>query len=895
MMKNKWVRKLAIALGVILGIVLLANFAFNTYLKYQLPKVIQKNSDYKVQYQSLNVDLGTGNILATGIQVQNKNPNNQNVIGLEGTIDSLKISRFGVYDALYNKMISSEDLLLAKPKLKITLAKPVNEKTGKKPNPVKFENIRIHEGNIEIYKHDRSKFFSVQNLKLDVENLQMTEESVESELPVVFDHYDIQGDNFYFRPDQRYAIFAEKVATDNEQMLISKFQLLPQLSKTDFIRLFPNEKSLFTFKAQAMTFKDIGLKKKNLSLSKINFLNPELTIETTNAQPKKSSKPLAFEVSLDEVQLTNAKIKIKHPNDQDFVSIGDMTMNVQKIKLNETTAQEKLPVAFEKLSVKGSDVNVSTDEQLVHLANFAINEKSGDFRDLVFKAKSKSTQKTVADMSLKQLNLKLNSWGFENKKLKLDVNTVLVDQLNGTITASGAQPTKKKADYSAILFPLKVGNVVLRNSNLTYDKGKQPLEFKKLNASIKAIEMNEQTVKSAIPFKSQSFSISTENFKYKTKFYDLSSQYVQVDKNQLKIGKFSMKPRYTRTQFIRMIPSEKDLYTISINQILMKGDWNLISSNQYINAQEVTLDGMDANIFRSKVPKDDLSIKPLYSEALRSIKFPMYIANLDVKNSKLEYEEDTPKSDGPGTLTFSGFNLNAKHLNSGKMKGKPTAIPITVNCKFFDVSPMVVRWNMNTADHADNFSIAGNFSNLPAVRINQFVEPYLKIRTTGTIQDLKFDFKGNRNGIGGKLNMQHKDFKVSILKQDGAKNKILSTVANIFVKSNSGDYPESVLVEGVKRDPTKSFFNLFWKGIEEGLAKTLVGTSIVKTKEKVSNVKEKSQNVKEAVKGAGQKAGDKVRSITKPGTTPTETPTTEEPKKGGFFKNVFKKKEKAEE
>ena len=115
------------------------------------------------------------------------------------------------------------------------------------------------------------------------------------------------------------------------------------------------------------------------------------------------------------------------------------------------------------------------------------------------------------------------------------------------------------------------------------------------------------------------------------------------------------------------------------------------------------------------------------------------------------------------------------------------------------------------------------------------------------------------------------------------------------MKSNSGDYPESVLVEGVKRDPTKSFFNLFWKGIEEGLAKTLVGTSIVKTKEKVSNVKERSQNVKEAVKGAGQKAGDKVRSITKPGTTPTETPTTEEPKKGGFFKNVFKKKEKAEE
>ncbi len=894
MMKNKWVRKLIIGLGIVMGVILLVNFAINIYLKYQLPKVIQKNSDYTVKYKSLNVDLGTGNILATGIQVQNKNPNNRNVIGLEGTVDSLKISRFGMYDALYSKIISSDDLLMSKPKLKITLAKPVNEKTGKKPNPVKFENIRINDGTIAIYKHDNSKFFSVQNLKLDVENLQMTEESLENELPVVFDHYDIQGDDFYFRPDARYAIFAKKVATDNAQMVISQFQLLPQLSKSDFIRLFPNEKSMFTFKAQAMTFKDIALKKKNLSLSKINFINPELTIETTNAKPKKSNKPLAFEVSLDEVQLANAKIRIKHPNDQDFVNIGSMTMDVQKIKLNQETAQKAIPFVFEKLVMKGSAVDISTDEQTVHLANFALNEKSGDFRNLVFKSKTKQSQKTVADMSLNRLNLKLNSWGFEDKKLKLDVNSVLLEQLNGTITSAATNQSKKKASYDGIYFPLKVGNVMLKNSNITYDKGNQPLEFKKLNASIKNIEMNEQTVKSAIPFKSQAFSVSSQNFKYKTKYYDIASEYVQVDKDQLKIGKFSLKPRYTRAQFIRMIPSEKDLYTLSINQILMKGDWNLVSSNQYINATQVTLDGMTANIFRSKVPKDDVSIKPLYSAALRSIKFPMYIANLDVKNSKLEYEEDTPKSDGPGILTFSSFNLNAKHLNSGKMKGKPTAIPITIQCKFFEVSPMSVRWNMNTADHADNFSIAGNFSNLPAVRINQFVEPYLKIRTTGTIQDLKFDFKGNKNGIGGKVNMQHKDFKVSILKQDGGKNKILSSVANIFVKTNSGDYPQSVVVEGVKRDPTKSFFNLFWKGIEEGLAKTLVGTSIVKTKEKVGNVKETSKNVKEAVRDAGQKAGDAVKNVTKPATT-AENENTQESKKNGLFKNLFKKKEKADE
>ena len=53
----------------------------------------------------------------------------------------------------------------------------------------------------------------------------------------------------------------------------------------------------------------------------------------------------------------------------------------------------------------------------------------------------------------------------------------------------------------------------------------------------------------------------------------------------------------------------------------------------------------------------------------------------------------------------------------------------------------------------------------------------------------------------------------------------------------------------MERDPTKSFFNLFWKGIEQGLKKTLIGTNVEKTekkvKEAVSSVKEMKQSVKE--------------------------------------------------
>lgn len=121
---------------ILAGIILAANFGLNYWLKTQLPEYIKKNTDYKVSYKTLDVDLGTGNILSTGISVNSKNPQNTNVIGLQGTIDTLKISRFGIYDAIFNKRISSSDLLLAKPNLNVILAKPVDRKTGKKKESI---------------------------------------------------------------------------------------------------------------------------------------------------------------------------------------------------------------------------------------------------------------------------------------------------------------------------------------------------------------------------------------------------------------------------------------------------------------------------------------------------------------------------------------------------------------------------------------------------------------------------------------------------------------------------------------------------------------------------------------------------------------------------------------
>lgn len=881
---KKWVKKLLISLGILLLILLAANFGLNIWLKTQLPDYIKKNTDYKVSYKTLDVDLGSGNIFAAGITVNSKDPQNTNVIGLQGTIDTLKISRFGIYDAIFNKRISSSDLLLAKPNLNISLAKPVDRKTGKKRNPVLFENIRINKGTINIFKHTKQKFLSIQQLDLLVENLQMTEESVEDRLPVVFDRYDIKGKNFFFRPNEVYAITINTITTSNGQMSVGSFRLIPLLSLSQFKRFYSQKPKLFEFSIPKMDFKDVVLAKNKISLANADFQNPVLTVYNTGVQAKKGEKKLNFEVNLEDIKLTNASVLINKPDGNRLLSAKSLNVKVNQLKLDKVTAEEVIPVGYKDFHFSGKDIQYS-NHQNFSVESIALNPKSGEIRNLIFSPGIPEAGKGLMDLKTGHIAFNINKLEFVEKKLNLDLKDMLVENVSGTIKAGENKP--KKNPRPGIIHSVIVRKMSLKNSDIVYDKGKQPLAFHDLNATVNTIEIAPKPNNQGLSFKVKDYFLTTRNFAYRTQFYNLSAGLLKLNKNKIQVNDFVMKPLVSRAQFIKMIPVERDLYDIKVSQIVADGHWDLFSDHQSINASNVTVLGADANIFRSKIPHDDPKVKPLYSKLLRSIKIPLTVNNLDLKNSVLVYEEDTPESAGPGKLTFANFNMNVKNLNSAKVKGKPTKVDIRINCSFMNLAPLSVNWNFDVADHNDGFAISGKTANLPASGINPFIRPYLHVTaTSGTIQEMLFNFKGNPAGLHGTFNLKHKDLKIAVLNKDNHEKKgVLTAVANLFIRSDSGRFPEAVAVENVERDPTKSFFNLFWKGIEQGLKKTLIGKNVDKTEKTVKKAVTSVKEVKQTVKELKQEIKAKKEE---------PKPKEEKKEKKGFLKNVFKKKEKPE-
>ncbi|WP_326981641.1 hypothetical protein VUJ46_15530 [Chryseobacterium sp. MYb264] len=881
---KKWVKKILIGFAGLLGILLLANFGLNIWLKTQLPNYIKNNTDYKVSYKTLEVDLISGNILASAISVNSKNPQNVNVIGLQGTIDTLKISRFGIYDAVFNKRISSTDLRLVKPHLNIILAKPADAKSAKKTNPVLFENIRITEGTITIFKPTKQEFLSVQQLNLFVENLQMTEESVEEKLPVVFDKYDIQGENFFFRPDNIYAVTVHSIKTTNGQVVIDNFKLTPLLTLDQFKRFYPKKTKLFQFHVQKMEFKDIVLEKNKVSLTNANFENPLITVYNTNAVPeKKSSKPLNFEVNLDQVKLNNAVVQMVKPSGDKMLFAKDLDLVINQLTFDKETSSQVIPVGYKSFQFSGKEILYS-NQQNFNIGSVTLNPKRGELRNISVTPDVDDPGKKASGLKVNLAAFNINSLEFIDKKLNLDIKDVLVDNANGIIKAG--ENKIKKTPKENVINSILVRKVSLKNSNITYDKGSEPLVFNDLNATINDVDIQPRPNNHGHTINVKDYFLTTKNFAYKTKFYNLSVGLLTLNKHKVQIDQFAMKPLVSRAQFIKMIPVERDLYDLKANRISADGNWELFSQNKFINATNVTIESADANIFRSKIPNDDPKEKPLYSRMLRSIKIPLFVNTLNLKNSILVYEEDTPKSAGPGKLTFSNFNMNVKNLNSAKTKGKPTRVDIKINCSFMDQAPLSVNWNFDVANTSDVFNISGRAANLPAAEINPFIRPYLHVTATGTIQEMLFNFKGNPKGLNGTFALKHKDLKVAILDKNNREKKgFLTAVANLLVKSDSGGLPQSVTVEDVERDPTKSFFNLFWKGIEQGLKQTLIGINVDKTKKKVENTVAAVKDMKQSVNELKQEIKTKKDQ---------PKPVEEEKEKKGFLKGIFKNKEKSE-
>jgi len=472
-------------------------------------------------------------------------------------------------------------------------------------------------------------------------------------------------------------------------------------------------------------------------------------------------------------------------------------------------------INYEKVEVSLFSRNIYAETLLVDPKNAPKDSKNGLFSK-------------IESITIKHFNI----WDLAFRDI-IQAESIIINKPRVILYKKGEKLiNNSKSIKSEIVDPFRkiiaVSNIYVNDGTVdvvSLDTEKPIFSVKKILLKLEGILITDATLKEKIPLQYKTYTLVIDSLFYRpSAFYHINVGKISTEKNFLKINNFTHIPQFNRREFTRRLEKEKDIYTLKFDSAqVQKLDWGFKNDRFYLKANSMVINHFDANVYRGKMPKDDLSKKYLYNHLLRNIKFPLQIDTLQILKSKLVYEEEIDFSKGPGILTFDKFNLQATNLRSGFGMKKMNDVKIKVNCIFMKNSPLNVDWRFNVLDKNDGFHIQGVISNFNVAAMGQFSKPYMNASFTGTFHKYRFNFYGNDNISKGNASLDYDDLKVKLFKKKKPEKeaKLKSAIVNLLVKNDSKDKTKTAEVE-LERIQEKSFYNFLWRSIAESLKKILI-------------------------------------------------------------------------
>jgi hypothetical protein len=810
-----------IVLGIIGVLALIFPFLLNIYLKHKLPEIINEKTPYQVTLKDFDMNLFRGNISANSVTIKTKQTQDSAVTKISGNIKSLQVENFGIWNAVFNKSYRVNNMKLIDPNVQVVLGKSKKKKDpAKKKTDFGIENIIVSNGNISVKESNKKDLFTGKNVNIRLTDIRQSQDV--SKIPVAFKDFKIDAHDVLITVNDFYTISADKIDAKNKQLHISAFHLKPIESPALY-----NAKNVFDLKVGQLAAENFIIDQDSLIIDNARFTRPQLTVTSTNKHTvKENPKEVNLKIGIKDLDLQQGSVLVQEQNKTKTASIDNFHVNLKDIVFDKNTVKEKVPFAFSTHNVELQDIYFKVDPlQAVSVKTIRSDNADIFINDAQFQAIGSSSTKDVFNIKTEKIEILNNTSKFVGQKLQLKLDAINVYSPDIHIIAAAQKkkaPSKKQGHTPDLT--LNLGALNLINGTFSQkQQGIQKMKVGNFNVNLNAITTNKDILKEAIPFHIKNHLITANTIDMDAgKYYRLKADHIKNTGKTTSISNFAFLPKYSRSQFNRMIAVEEDLYTIKAKSISITDKNSVIGGKTSIDLDHIILDGIDCNIYHDLAPPDDNSARYMFSKKLRDVKFPLYIRQVDIKNSKLAYEEIAEKAQIPGKITFDHFNAKIANVNSAKMKGKPTMVKVDTDFKFFGDAPTDVHWQFDVANTNDDYTINGTIKDLSVENANLFVRPYLNVTLDGKIHYLKFDYKGNSSKIGGNFYFKYTDMHVNFMnKNTGKERKLLTAIANIFVKNDSKGEPDHVEVEK-ERDPNRSFFNTLWQGIMEGLKKYLI-------------------------------------------------------------------------
>ena len=308
---------------------------------------------------------------------------------------------------------------------------------------------------------------------------------------------------------------------------------------------------------------------------------------------------------------------------------------------------------------------------------------------------------------------------------------------------------------------------------------------------------------------------------------------IQTHTKEIQLSGLQLKPRLSKKNFYKQVKVSKDIYELAIGQVnLSEVDWWSSMAEESLLVHKAELKKGEIKIYKDRsMPSEPGSKLGKYPHQLL-VKAPlqMNIDSVQLSDVDVAYTELNPKSGQEGTIRFNRVNGTLEHVTNiqEEIKKKPFCT-IRARASFMNKTPLKARFVLDLL-HAQkgNFQVDVSMGAISGADLNSITVPLGLVKINSlNLKSLDASIKGNNYAATGTVKLLYNDLNITALKEAGdtlKKRGLLSFIANTFVlKKENPQAGKPVRVEpaGWQRDTQKSFFNLVWKTVFSGAAKTI--------------------------------------------------------------------------
>ncbi|ULQ52645.1 hypothetical protein [Flavihumibacter fluvii] len=313
---------------------------------------------------------------------------------------------------------------------------------------------------------------------------------------------------------------------------------------------------------------------------------------------------------------------------------------------------------------------------------------------------------------------------------------------------------------------------------------------------------------------------------------------VTSDKKQISFDSLHWVGTISRDSFFKASKVQKDFIQLHIGEGILNG-YEMVDRglDTVWTINQFNLSNMDALLERDKrYPMDSIQFRPLMTGMLQELQLKFALERIVLANSSLRYNEISEKKGKEGSIWFTDIGAIIRNVRNYDLNDTDS-LSISARAKLMGKGNIRLTFRESYTDSLRGFIMLARMGKMELNALSPLLLPLFNIKIDrGRADSLWLNVKANDYLAYGKMEMDYRKLKLSLLNDAGKKKGFTSFLINTVLRSNN-DKTGMVYRERIRN---KSMFNYWGKIAMSGL---LTNMGVQKNKKQVKKYQKEMKNL----------------------------------------------------